>query len=77
MAMTASKLRQDVYNIIDRVLETGKPVEIERKGKKVLLVSAEPASKLDRLVKRPGFLRDDPESYIHIDWSKDWKPDFP
>lgn len=77
MTLTASKLRQDVYNILDRILETGEPVEIERKGKKLRIVPAEPRSKLDNLVRRDDYMRDDPDSYVHIDWSKEWKPDFP
>jgi hypothetical protein len=30
---TASRLRENVYRILDEVLETGVPVEIERRGK--------------------------------------------
>lgn len=29
MRLTASRLRQDIYRILDEVLETGVPVEIE------------------------------------------------
>ncbi len=29
---TASHLRQNIYRILDEVIETGQPVEIERKG---------------------------------------------
>ncbi len=32
MPPTASKLRQDVYRILDQVLATGVPIEIVRKG---------------------------------------------
>jgi PHD/YefM family antitoxin component YafN of YafNO toxin-antitoxin module len=30
--VTASHLRQNIYRILDEVIETGQPVEIERKG---------------------------------------------
>ena len=33
MPVTASKLRENIYRILDQVLETGVPVEIERRGK--------------------------------------------
>jgi hypothetical protein len=35
MAMTASALRRDIYRILDRVLETGELVIIERNGRQV------------------------------------------
>jgi len=38
MAMSASELRQNIYNLLDEVLETGIPLEIERKGKKLRIV---------------------------------------
>jgi hypothetical protein len=31
--VTASKLRENIYRILDQVLETGVPVEIERRGR--------------------------------------------
>lgn len=74
MTVTASKLRQDIYNILDSVIETGEPVQIARKGR-VLRILADPlpGSKLSRIVKRPGLLCD-PEELVEIDWSKEWKP---
>ena len=75
--ITASKLRENVYRILDEILETGIPVEIHRKGKKLRIVRAEPpesASWLDRLPERPGVIAGDPEDLVHIDWSKEWRP---
>lgn len=77
MALTASKLRENVYRILDQVLETGEPVEITRGGKKVKIVRAEEElsnRKLDRLAKRPEALLTDPEELVHLDWSKEWQP---
>jgi len=36
--ITPSQLRSDVYRILDDVLRTGRPCEVVRKGKKVLLM---------------------------------------
>lgn len=75
MRVTASQLRADVYNLLDRVLETGEPLEIERGGR-VLRVVAEPrGSWIDRLVVRDGVLVGDPEELVHVDWSGEWKPE--
>ena len=72
MALTASKLRENIYRILDQVLETGVPVEIRRKGKTVRIIAAEPPPKLNRLSPRPYL--EDPESIIHLDWSAEWRP---
>ncbi len=74
MRLSASKLRENVYRILDQILETGLPVEIERKGKLVRIVPAEPPGKLARLKRRPRALRGDPEAIVHLDWSGEWRP---
>jgi antitoxin (DNA-binding transcriptional repressor) of toxin-antitoxin stability system len=74
MPLTASKLREDIYRILDQVLETGVPVEIERRGKMLKIVPAEPPEKLDKLIARPAFLRCDPEDIVSLDWSREWQP---
>ncbi|MHB1591380.1 MAG: type II toxin-antitoxin system Phd/YefM family antitoxin [Sulfuricella sp.] len=51
--MTITALRQNLFNVIDQVLATGEPVEIERHGKRLLLVPEQGAGKLARLKKRP------------------------
>ena len=73
--MTASKLREDIYNILDNVFATGEPVEIERKGRVLRIVAvAPPGSRLARIKKR-DFIVGDPEDLVEIDWSKEWNPD--
>jgi hypothetical protein len=75
--LTASKLRANVYRVLDQVLETGVPVEVERHGRRVRIVAADTrtsrTSKLTRLKRRP-VLRVPPEAIVHIDWSKEWRP---
>jgi prevent-host-death family protein len=73
MPVTASKLRENIYRILDEVLDTGVPVEIERRGKLLRLVPAKPASKLSNLKPR-RYLRADPERLVHMDWSGEWRP---
>lgn len=74
MAISASSLRNDLYRLLDRVLETGEPLVIERKGRLLRIVPDEPRSRLSRLPRRPSFIRGVPEDLIHLDWSGDWKP---
>ena len=52
MALTATELRKNIYKLLDEILETGNPLEIERKGKRLRIFPDEPKSKLDNLKKR-------------------------
>ena len=76
MKITASKLRENVYKILDQVLETGAPVEIERRGRKLRIIPDDdpPRSKLDRLQPHPNTIVGDPQDLVHLDWSGEWKP---
>lgn len=77
MALTASKLRENVYRILDEVLATGTPVEIERNGRILRIVSVEaPPGSADaaRWVERPDAITGDIEDLIHLDWSGEWRP---
>jgi hypothetical protein len=77
MALSASKLRANVYRLLDQVLETGKPLEIERNGKTLVILPKEKESIWDRLPRREGFIVGDPDELIHMDWSSEWNPDPP
>lgn len=77
MRVTASQLRADVYNLLDRVIETGEPLEIERNGVVVRLVAPRPRSWLDRLPRREGVVTGDAEDLVDLDWSGLWDPDLP
>lgn len=74
MSLSASKLRENIYRILDQVLETGVPVEIERRGKRLKIVPVDITDKLANLPKHPGFLRCDSEEIVSLDWSGEWRP---
>jgi hypothetical protein len=69
----ASNLRQNIYRILDQVLETGVPVEIERRGQLLKIVCESPPSRLANL-KRREYLRVAAEELVHLDWSDEWRP---
>ncbi|HXM44948.1 MAG TPA: hypothetical protein VN924_27165 [Bryobacteraceae bacterium] len=71
MRVTASKLRENIYRILDEAIETGVPVEIIRKGVVLRIVLEKPPSKLARLKKRDIFVGD-PDDIIGMDWSSEW-----
>jgi len=71
--ISASKLRENIYGLLDSVLETGTPVEIERRGRLLRIMLAEPTSKLARLPRR-DCITGDPLDLVHYDWSGEWQP---
>ena len=73
MVMTASKLRENIYRVLDQIIETGEPVEIERNGRRLRIVADEPTRRLDRLVCRPESVVGDSDDFVHLDWSSEWR----
>jgi len=71
VTVTASKLRENVYQILDSVLETGEAVEVVRKGRVLRIVADTPSSRLARLKKR-DCIKGNPDDLVEIDWSKEW-----
>ena len=72
MPITASTLRQNIYKLLDRVIETGEPIEILKKGVLLQIVPLKKQKKVKRL-KRREIMTSDPESIVHIDWAHEWK----
>ena len=70
-AISATRLRQNLYNILDSVVDTGVPVEVERRGRLLRIVAEEPGSKWDRLTAHHVVVGD-PDELVHIDWSGEW-----
>ena len=70
--MSAYKLKQDLYRVLDAVLSEGNPIEIERKGRILKIVPDESTSKLKRLEPHDAIVGE-PESIIDLDWSGEWQ----
>lgn len=73
MTVTVSGLRQNIYRLLDQVIETGHPLEVMRGGCLLKIVAEKPVSKLAMLRPHKCILGD-PEELVHLDWSKEWKP---
>jgi len=72
--VTASQLRQDVYRLLDEVLETGEPLEIRRKGRTLRVMPETPRSRLDLIRPNLNLIVGDPEDLVGptpIDWDPD------
>jgi hypothetical protein len=74
MTLSATALRSKLYKVLDEILETGIPVVIERKGKKLKIVPADPLPTPRKLKAHPDYILTDPDELVHIDWSDTWTP---
>jgi hypothetical protein len=72
MKITATSLRKNLYRILDKVVATGTPVEIERNGKIIKILVEEKRSKLENLEPH-SVINGNPEDIVHMDWSGEWK----
>jgi PHD/YefM family antitoxin component YafN of YafNO toxin-antitoxin module len=69
MAVSATQLRQNIYAILDEALATGKPVDIERKGK-ILRIVPEP---VEEEMSDEEFAREFPKlAALQASLPKDW-----
>jgi hypoxanthine phosphoribosyltransferase len=81
MTITASKLRENIYRILDEVAETGVPVEVMRKGVKLRIAPEVKRSKLANLKKRKDWLGSEEELFKSTwehsnelkEWLEEWK----
>jgi hypothetical protein len=70
--ITPSKLRQNLYNLLDQVIKTGKPIEIKRNNKVLKIIMEPSKTKLDNLKKRDVF-NCEPDEIINNNWEKEWE----
>lgn len=73
--LSATKLRQNIYNILDQIAKTGESVSIERNGLIFEISSKKKKGKIDweNLPKRK-VMKGKPQDFVHKDWSRHWKP---
>ena len=74
MPITPSKLREDIYNLLNIVLEKGEILEVKCKGQIIKIVPPQKPGKLDKLIAHPDVVTGDSEDLVSADWSKEWKP---
>ncbi|MGH3851158.1 MAG: hypothetical protein ACRDRT_15950 [Pseudonocardiaceae bacterium] len=74
--LTASKLRENVYRILDSVIDTGTPVEIVRNNRvlRIAVVDDRNGSRLENLTEHLNAVEGDPADLVHLDWSDEWRP---
>ena len=66
--------KEDILRILDEVVNTDIPLEIERNGKRLLISPTKKHRDLDCLEKHADYIVGDPDDLVHVDWSSEWKP---
>jgi prevent-host-death family protein len=75
--ITVTELRGNIYNLLDEVLNTGIPIEINKGGKKLKIMPVGKANKLQNLVSRPNVIKGNPDDLVGISWEKEVNLDLP
>ncbi|MEA1920220.1 MAG: type II toxin-antitoxin system Phd/YefM family antitoxin [Campylobacterota bacterium] len=73
MTITPSKLRENLYNLLDQVLESGEPLDINRKGRILHIIPEKKVSKLEK-IKAKKITKASDEELINSSWEGEWKP---
>jgi len=76
MGLSVSAFRSNIYNMLDDVVKTGKPLELDRKGARLAIVSLEAKKKPDNLVKH-SVIAGDPQDLVELDCTEGWSGDLP
>lgn len=71
MTYKATALRQNLYAILDSVIDNGQPVEIVRRGHRLRIVPESRSSIWDHLEEHQVVIGD-PEDLVHGDWEESW-----
>ncbi|MEB3883111.1 type II toxin-antitoxin system Phd/YefM family antitoxin [Lyngbya sp. CCY1209] len=76
-SVTPQELKGNLDNLLEEILKTGIPLEIDRGGKRLRIVPVEKSDKLQNLVYRPHVIVGDPDDLIDINWEQEVNLDLP
>ncbi|MEM7126975.1 MAG: type II toxin-antitoxin system prevent-host-death family antitoxin [Chloroflexota bacterium] len=66
--ITVTELRSNIYNLLEEILTTGIPLEINKGGRKLRISPVEPVDKFANMVYRPDVINGNPDDLVHIEW---------
>ncbi|TVR56834.1 MAG: type II toxin-antitoxin system Phd/YefM family antitoxin [Spirochaetaceae bacterium] len=71
MQIKASELRRNLFSVLDHCIESGEPVEVERRNGVVEIRPQTRRRRVDELIDRPGVLIDGEtlDSFTPAEWS--------
>lgn len=72
--ISLSSLRSDIYKIFDRLIKSGAPVKVKRKGVIVRIIPEVKKDKFD-CIQPLDCVNGDPEDLVDIHWESEWSAD--
>lgn len=76
-SITPTQLRKNLYNLLDEVINTGIPLQVNRGGKILQITAVEKINKLDKLRSRPEIIIGNPDDLVAITWEGEINRDLP
>ena len=71
-SVTPTELRRDIYRLLDQVLETGEPLEIDRDGRTLLLVPVTGRRRRLADLPRRQAITCTPDELVATSWEDAW-----
>lgn len=75
--VTLAELSNNIEHLLDEVLITGIPLEINKNGKLLKIVSVEKKDKLESLTIKPNVIQGNPDDLVNISWEQEINIDLP
>jgi hypothetical protein len=70
-------LRRNIYKLLDKVLDTGIPLEVKKGDRTLRIEPVEKVDKLQNLAHRPDVITGDPDELVEISWEDEVDLDLP
>lgn len=75
--VTPTELRANIYKLLEEVLNTGVPLEINKGDRKLRIVPVDKGDKLQNLVSRPSVITGVADDLADIHWEQEVTLDLP
>ncbi|BAB73881.1 type II toxin-antitoxin system Phd/YefM family antitoxin [Anabaena sp. FACHB-709] len=75
--VTLTELSNNIEHLLDEVVETGIPIEINKNGKLFKIVPVEKTDKLKNLIFKPDVIQGNPDDLVNISWEQEINIDLP
>ncbi|MGI0480251.1 type II toxin-antitoxin system prevent-host-death family antitoxin [Geminocystis sp. CENA526] len=75
--ITPTELKNNINSLLEEVLTTGIPIEINKEGKLLLISPIHKTDKLQKLVYRSQVIQGNPDDLVNIQWKDEVNLDLP
>ena len=66
--VTVTELRRNICDLLEEVLSTSIPLEINKEGRRLRIAPVEPVDKFADMEYRPGVINGNTADLVHIEW---------